>query len=189
MNRYRQSIIFFGGVIPFIILGVLLGSVLYGRSKLHATKEVKEAAFEKYQAAAGAVSYVEEELQIEGRAEQMAYWEDQLKGELVQSLTQNLNEIASQFTEDQLARTEFGRPGTQSALAGGTKNPHSRFRLSFEGGFGPMQTLLAELETRMPQLTLEGLDISPISDADSKSKGKLRFDVTYLAWQDYSNTK
>lgn len=185
MNRYSISIVIFGGVLPFIGLSLFGGFLIYGRAKLHEKRESKEALFATYQQSAGKVANVEEELAIEGRAEQMAYWDEQLRKEFVQSLTQNLNEIISQFSEEQLVRTEFSRPGTGSALASKTKNPFTRFNLSFEGGFGPMQTLLTELEVRMPQLVVESLQMKPVADPGPKSKGRLRFDVTYLAWQDY----
>ena len=185
MNRYRTSIVFFGGLLPFIGLAIVGGLLLYGRGKLHAKGEAKEALFSTYQESAGKAANVEEELAIEGRAEQMAYWDEQLQKEFVQSLTQNLNEITSQFSEEQLVRTEFSRPGAGSALASRTTNPHTRFNLSFEGGFGPMQTVLTELEVRMPQLVVEALQVKPVTDPGPKSKGRLRFDVTYLAWQDY----
>jgi hypothetical protein len=184
MNRYRNAIVFFGGVLPFIAIAGLVVGLVMGRSKLAAKRDKKESLFESYQQAAGEVANVEEELKIEGRAEQMAYWDEQLKKEFVQSLTQNLNEIASQFNEDQLTRTEFSRPGTRSPLAGPTKNQYSRFKVTFEGGFGPMQTLLADLEVRMPQLVLENIEISPVVDSNPKAKSRLKFDATYLAWHE-----
>lgn len=189
MKRYGNSIVFFGGMLPLVAILVLGGLLLVGRSKLHAKREIKEREFEHYRQSAGEVASVEEELKIEGRAEQMAYWDEQLKKEFVQSLTQNLNEIASQFTEEQLSRTEFSRPGTRSPLGGATANPHSRFKLTFEGGFGPMQTLLADLELRMPQLALESIEIVPVQDSSPKAKSRLRFDASYLAWHDVEEDK
>lgn len=189
MNRYRNSIVFFGGVLPFIAIALVVVGLVMGRSKLASKRELKEGLFENYQKAAGEVANVEEELKIEGRAEQMAYWDEQLKKEFVQNLTQNLNEIASQFKEEQLSRTEFSRPGTLSALAGKTQNPHSRFKVTFEGGFGPMQTLLADLEVRMPQLVLENIEITPVIDSSPKAKNRLKFDATYLAWHEPEEEK
>lgn len=191
MNRYGRAIIFFGGILPFVAIAVLGIGLFVGRSKLHSKKELKEQLFESFKKAAGEKASVEEELSIEGRAEQMAYWDEQLKKEFVQNLTQNLNEIGSQFTEEQLSRTEFSRPGTRSPLAGSTQNPHSRFKVTFEGGFGPMQTLLADLEVRMPQLVLESIEVTPVQDPSPKAKSRLRFDASYLAWHEpeEENTK
>lgn len=184
MKRYSRSIFLFAGVLPFVIMATIAVLLLTGRSNLHSKKQAKEQEFQTYKQAAGEVANVEEELAIEGRAEQMAYWDEQLKKEFIQNLTQNLNEIASEFTEDQLSRTEFSRPGTKSPVAGATENPHSRFKLSFEGGFGPMQTLLAELELRMPQLMLESIEITPATEVGANAKSRLRFDASYTAWQD-----
>lgn len=184
MSKHTQSILFFGLILPGIAVGILLVIAVAGRSSLFAKKEQKETLYKTFQESAQALAAIEKELSVEGRTEQMEYWETQLKKEFVQSLTQNLNEIASQFTEDQLIRTELSRPATRSSVAGKTSNPHSRFKLSFEGGFGPMQIALADLEMRMPQLVLEDLEVKPVRDTSGKGRDKLKFDITYLAWHD-----
>ena len=188
MSKHTQSILLFGLVLPLVVMGILLGIAVAGRGKLLSQKEVKEQLFESYKESAQALSLIEKELSVEGRSEQMEYWESQLKKEFVQNLTQSLNEITSQFSEEQLIRTELSRPSTRSPIASRTDNPHSRFKLSFEGGFGPMQVTLAELEMRMPQLVLEGLEIQPIHDS-SKKGSRLKFEATYLAWHDISETE
>ena len=185
MSKHTQSILLFGLVLPGLVVGILLSIALVGRGKLVAQKELKEKEYEEFQTSAQQLSAIEEELSVEGRSDQMEYWEAELKKEFIQSLTQNLNEITSQFSEDQLIRTELSRPGTRSPIAGVTDNPHSRFKLSFEGGFGPMQIALAELEMRMPHLVLEGLDIQPVRENSGRSS-RLHFDATYLAWHDIS---
>ncbi len=188
MSKHTQPILLFGLILPGVVVLLLLGGVFAGRGKLLVKKETKEELFESFKEASEKLSTIEEELSIEGRRDQMEYWDAQLKKEFVQSLSQNLNEITEQFTEDQLIRTELSRPTSRSPLASSTENPHSRFKLSFEGGFGPMQSALAELEMRMPQLVLESLDIQPVVDSGG-SRSKLRFDATYLAWHDISDVE
>ncbi len=186
MTKHTQPILLFGLILPLVGMGILFGVAIAARGNLISKKELKEKAFESYQASAAALAEIEKELTVEGRSEQMEYWDAQLKKEFVQSLSQNLNEITSQFSEEQLIRTELSRPGSRSPIAARTDNPHSRFKLSFEGGFGPMQIALAELEMRMPHLVLEGLEIKPIHDTGKKGS-RLLFEATYLAWHDISN--
>lgn len=188
MSKYTQPILLFGIILPGIVALVLLGVVLSGRGKMSMKKETKDELFENFKQASEALASVESELKVEGRMDQMEYWDAQLKKEFVQSLTQNLNEIGEQFTEDQLIRTELSRPTSRSPLAASTENPHSRFKISFEGGFGPMQVALAELEMRMPQIVLENLDIRPVQGTQSGG-AKLRFDATYLAWHDIDDAE
>ncbi|MCB1230047.1 MAG: hypothetical protein KDN19_07270 [Verrucomicrobiae bacterium] len=186
MSKHTQPILFFGLILPAIAVVALATAVLMGRSKLVAQKESKSELLETFKEASTELSTIEGEMSVEGRRDQMEYWESQLKKEFVQSLTQNLNEITEQFSEEQLIRTELSRPTARSPLAGSTDNPHSRFKLSFEGGFGPMQMALAELELRMPQLVLESLEIKP-QTSSSTGTPKLSFEATYLAWHDISD--
>jgi len=182
MTKHTQSILLFGIILPAVGMGLVFGGLLKGRGKLLAKKEQKIQMYEGYKASAEELAAVESQLSVEGRMDQMEYWDSQLKKEFVQNLTQSINEITSQFSEDQLMRTELSRPSARSPLASSTDNPHSRFKLSFEGGFSPMQTALAELEMRMPQLVLESLEIKPYRDSGGTGRDRLRFDVTYLAW-------
>ncbi|MCB1237018.1 MAG: hypothetical protein KDM91_18260 [Verrucomicrobiae bacterium] len=178
MSKHTQSILFFGIIFPGIVIGILFAGVFVGRSKLEVRKVAKEKVFKAYQEAASAKSEVEQALGTEGRLDQMAYFDEQISQEFIQALTKNLNEVTSNFNETQLLRTELSRPGGRSSFAGYTENQYSRFKLSFEGGFGPMQMTLAELEMRMPHLVLESLKMGPGSGNGSS----LKFDATYVCW-------
>ena len=183
MKAYSQSILLFGIVLPGVVLGICTGLVIFGRDKLLSNKDLKEQLYEAYQMSSKELAAIEADLSVEGRSDRMEFWDAELKKEFIRTLTTNLNEITSQFSEDQLIRTELSRPSSRSPIASKTDNPHSRFKLSFEGGFGPMQTALAEMEMRMPQLVLEKLEMKPVRDPQT-GKDRLQFDATYLAWYD-----
>ena len=183
MNQYSKSILLFGILLPGIVLGITTGLVIFGRDKLVSSKDLKEKAYEAWQMSSKELASIEQDLSVEGRQDRMEFWDAELKKEFVRTLTTNLNEITGQFSEEQLIRTELSRPSSRSPIASKTDNPHSRFKLSFEGGFGPMQTALAEMEMRMPQLVLERLEMKPVRDPQS-GRDRLQFDATYLAWYD-----
>ena len=185
MTKHTQSILLFGLILPCGVLLLVLGGIVYGRGKLETADQVKNQEYDKFTQADAKVRLIESELSAEGRRDQMAYWEEQLGKDFIQSLTKNLNEITGNFDEDQLLRTELSRPTARSPIAGTTENEYSRFKLSFEGGFGPMQRTLAELEMRMPQLVLESLKVTP-GRSNNLPGGvpKLQFDAVYLCWQD-----
>lgn len=184
MSKHTQSIFLFGLILPCGVLILVLGGIVYGRGKLQNTDQAKKQAYTEFTAADSKVRLIETELSEEGRRDQMAYWEEQLGKDFIQSLTQNLNEITGDFDENQLLRTELSRPSSRSPIASATENEYSRFKLSFEGGFGPMQRTLAELEMRMPQLVLESLEVLPGRDNVSGGVPKLQFDAVYLCWHD-----
>ena len=180
MSRYTQSIVVFGLIIPGILLGFLIGGVFFGRQKLSLLKAEKKGLFELFSESSSKAEIIEEKLTANQRRDQMSYWEEKLGKDFIQSLSQNLSEVLAPFSDKQLMRTELSRPSGRSSLAPAAEVEHSRLKLSFEGGFGPMQRALAELEIRMPQLVLERLDIVPLRNETRP----LKFDVTYLCWHD-----
>lgn len=184
MSKYTQSILIFGLILPCGLLLLAVGGVVHARSKIQFADRVKSQKFSEYSEASSKLQLIESELSSEGRRDQMAYWEEQLGKDFIQSLTQNLNEITEEFDENQLVRTELSRPSSRSPIASTTENDYARFKLSFDGGFGPMQKTMAELEMRMPQLVLESLEVSTSSGNYPGSTPKLKFDAVYLCWQD-----
>jgi len=184
MTKHTQSILLFGLILPMAVLLAALGGVFFVRGKIADADQQKAQAYSTYADAKSKLVMIEGELTKDGRRDQMAYWEEQLGKDFIQSLTKNLNEITSDYDEDQLMRTELSQPNARSPIAGSTEHDFSRFKLSFEGGFSPMQKTMAELEMRMPQLVLESLEVTPDRNNVSGGIPNLRFDAVYLCWQD-----
>lgn len=183
MNRHTESVFFFGYVVPFLLAAALVGGILYGRARLQKTEAKRGKAWEEYITTAREGDSIEAQLGTPGRRAMMKYWDECLSKEFVQNLTQNLNDIQRRFTEDQLQQTELGRPAGRSGLAGNSENPYTRFKISFNGGFGPVQLALAELERRMPQIVLDDIKITTKSKAQNGA-AILNIEATYVSWQD-----
>ena len=182
MNKHTESIVVFGLILPGLVLAIALGGVLFGRSKLHSTANQKIEAYREYEQAAAALKVTERE--FVSRRESFTYWKENVSKELIQTLSANLRQAMEPYTDDQLRQTELSRPSNSSQFASMTKNRYDRFRLSFEGGFGPMQHVLATLETQMPQIVLETFNVGPSAQSASQgSARRLKFDVTYLSWR------
>lgn len=107
----------------------------------------------------------------------MEVWEQCLRGEVAQNITRVLQEVMEPYRENELKQIALGRPASKSGLAGGTENSYSRFEIVFEGGYGPMQEVLMQLETRMPNLVLEELLVEP-----SKNATTLSFRAIFTCW-------
>lgn len=183
MTRHTESIVFFGYVIPFVCAGILAGGIFYGRSQLQQTEARRLKVWEEYTTAAREADGIEQQIAAPGRRAMMAYWDECLDKEFVQTLTQNLNDIQRRFSEEQMLQTELGRPAGRSSFGANSENPYSRFKISFNGGLGPIQFALAELERRMPQIVLDDMRITP-KTAQPDSPAMLTVEATYLNWQD-----
>jgi len=175
---YRQAIVIFGMVIPG---GVLLAALAIGwtlMGKFEKTRDDKVVALEQSRLTMVTERSLEKRLALhEGR---MAYWNEHLEGDTVQSFNEKLDAILLGMGE-RVMMLEGKRLDGNGLFAKAVETPSERFSMIFEGGFGPMQEFLSELEVKMPQLSLESIEIdvgSPIG-----REKNLRFKVTYLAWQ------
>lgn len=175
MSTYLKAILIHGLVIPGLFIIISLSSGWYGLEKIKAKREVAQKRADELAETAVQIDAVKAKLN--GRTEQMAYWEERIEGEVIQKITKTLQTIMEGFSPAELRQTGLGRPTGRSAFAGNTENEYSRFQVSFEGGFEPMQQVLAELEARMPQMVLEELYVKPAINSEG-----LSFQVSYVCW-------
>ena len=183
MTKHTESIFVIGVIAPGVLLIAILGGVLFARGKLDTEMQAKMAVWQEHEQSMAALRKAESE--FSGKEGNLDAWKRSIEQELIQSLTLTLREAMAGYSDQQLRQTELSRPSNTSQFAAATDNKYDRFKLSFEGGFGPMQRVLAILETKMPQLVLETMNISPVARAGgADATRKLKFAVTYLSWRD-----
>jgi len=183
----RQAILVFGIAAPLLLIIVVSVATFIGHSKLKTSFETRVAALDRYENAQVQVAELESFLTTENRRETAAYWSSKLEQDVVESLTKNLDTILAKYDSEVLRQTEMGQATGAGGLGPKSKHPHSRMQLSFEGGYKPMQLLLAELETEMPHLVLESLSINPKPATSEGGKSSLQFSVVYLCWEQPKN--
>lgn len=186
-SHHKTAITIFGVVIPVVFISALIGATLYGRGKLSQTHADKVSNLERFKMARIHADGIEATLATGQKREEIAYWRSKIETDFIQSITENLEKILDRYEPSVLRRTAMGQAPGAAAFGAASDNPYSRIQLSFEGGFKPMQMLLAELETEMPHLMLESLDITPMPAASEGARGKLNFQVVYLCWEDSAN--
>lgn len=183
LSPHRQAIAIFSIAIPAVLILGLLGATLHGRSKLHASHAEKESNFKSYQVASGQARELEAMLSLDDRRQKIGYWNEKLDQDFIQSISTHLSEILSKYDDSVLKQTEMRKAQNSAGIGSRTENPHSMIQLSFEGGFKPMQLLLAELEREMPNLVLESISIKSNPAKSEGETGKLLFTVLYLCWE------
>ena len=100
-----------------------------------------------------------------------------------QMFTRISDAILSKYRPIELERTgmvfplERGRVGRQLQAEAG------RVKSSFEGGFGPMQETLLQVETLMPQSVLEELKITRKADLMPNKPMHLVFEMSHICWK------
>jgi Sec-independent protein translocase protein TatA len=183
LSPHRQAIVVFGIVAPAFLLIAVSVATFIGSSKLSTSFETKVQTLDRFRTAETQVKELEAFLTTENRREKTAYWTSKLEKDVVESLTENLDKILAKHDSEVLRQTEMGQASGASGLGAKSKHPHTRMQLSFEGGYKPMQLLLAELETEMPHLILESLAVTPRPAVSESDKSTLQFRVVYLCWE------
>lgn len=182
VSPHRQAILVFGMAIPFFVLGLAFAVAHLGYGKLKHSYEEKVANLERYHTTQAQAAELEAFLTADGRRDQAIYWKSKLGQDLVESFTGNLDKILAKYEPEVLRQTEIGRTPAAGGFGSKTDHPYSKMQLRFEGGFKPMQLLLAELETEMPNLVLESLTVAPKSSTESE-RSALQFGIVYHCWE------
>lgn len=175
MTSYMRAILIYGLTLPGLVILLIFAGAGFGLNKVGAAKKRIQVLAEEVRKTTAEVATVDAKL--EGRVERMAAWDKCIQGEVIQQITRVLQEVMEPYSEEELKQTQLGRPANRSTLAGGTENHYVRFEIAFEGGYGPMQQVLAALEARMPHMVLEDFSVEP-----GRNKKALTFKVTYTCW-------
>jgi len=173
---YKQSIIFFGIVIPMLALAAIIGGCFFLKNYINQSFDVKTSQYRVYTQSRNSV------MQIEGKVakqrEHLARWKTSLSTETTSALRTNLKLISEKLPPKEFQETAFDPIAGKGGFGTASNQKSSQIRLGFRGTFRSVQRALAELEARMPQLQLQELRIDP-----SQQGGLLNFQVNYTAWE------
>jgi len=183
-SKHTQAILIFSVAIPLLIAAIIFGTAFYGRGKLTTVYQERQDRFEKFQYAETATRELEAELAVEGRKEKIAYWNAKLDQDFVPTLSDTIDRILRKYDEEVLRQTSMSQLPGGSSISKTKRTAYNLVSLGFEGGFKPMQLLMAELEEEMPQMLLEKMTVTPMTNQTAtEGTGKLNFNLTYLSWK------
>ncbi len=176
MNKYKQSITLFGFVIPILLVVVFSIVCIVVSGNIKAKAALRETAFAQHNTLQAQVT----QLQAGMRDKRIANeeWEKVLSTDIRPSLQYNLKNILEKYSFRQVAQTGFFRPMTAGRLAIGAKQPSSSVTLKFRGTYLPMEKVLIELESRLPQMQVNTFNISR-----ERTANELTFDLSYTIWE------
>lgn len=176
MHLYRQSIALFGIVLPLLAFAALAGILLFAKGKVGATHESRAKMHRNHLAATQNAESLHRE--IDGRRDDIERWNHRLGEEVATVLTPELRAL-----EDQLPAKEFQRGFEERELDGGlfssvAAQSSDQLKLSFRGTFRTVQQAFLQLESRLPRLQLESLEVQPASAPNT-----LEFSAAFSSWK------
>jgi hypothetical protein len=174
---YRQSIVLFGFVLPFVVCAAVVGGGFALKSKAAASFEQKQKLYKA--AENNRVGALGLEAQVSKKRPHFDRWTAQLEKETANSITSHLKEIGDLLPAKEFQQTAIEYPSGSAGFASASAQKSSQVKLAFRATFRSMQRAFIELETRMPQLQLQEFKIEP----SASSTSTLNFQVTYTAWE------
>lgn len=177
MHFYRQSIVLFGIVLPLVITAVVVGLCALLKMNMVTSFENKQKTHKAYEM--GRLAGLEIESQVTRQRPHVERWTAQLAQETASTATSTIRDICEHLPSKEIQHTAFDRTDTKAGFGAVSGQDSSQIRIAFRGTFRTMERAFLELETRMPQLLLQDLQISPSTNQSSL----LNFQVTYTAWE------
>lgn len=181
MSAYTRPILRYGLIMPAIFNLVLLGGVIASVSKLSTMRAEKAELYHEQTQRLAAMKKLEAEL-----APKRKTFLDQkvlLKGDPGQLFTRVLDTLLPKYTGIELERSGLVFPLDRGALGRQVKTDVARVKSSFQGGIGPMQEALLQVESLLPQAVLEELKITRKADLLLNQREFLVMEMTHTCWK------
>lgn len=177
MKYYQQTVILFGLVIPALLAVAVVAVCYVMQGKVTASLEEKVGNYAQLQQSGRAAR--ELELIVSVERENLERWNRQMSQETASTVAANLRSISERIPDKEFTQTSFERPTGAAGFGTASAQKSSQIRLSFRGTYRSVQRAFLELETRMPQLQLQELRITPNSNQPSMHN----VNVSYTAWE------
>jgi hypothetical protein len=181
MSAYTKPILRFGLATPVLFNCILVAVALAANHKLSAVRAVKEARYKEQVSRLASIKALEAEL-----APKRKTFEGQkvlLQADPGQLFTRILDALLPKYQPYELERTNIVFPLDRGRIGRQLQMDVARVKSSYEGGFGPMQETLLQVESLMPQATVEELRVTRKADLLLNKPDHLLFEVTHTCWK------
>ena len=181
MSAYTKPIIRFGLITPMLFNCVLLGGVVAGIDKLNSMRALKEERYKEHAARLVAMKALEEKI-----APQRKSFEENkqlLSADPSQLFTRIIDTQLPKYKSIELERSSLVFPLDRGRIGRQVHCDAARVKSSFQGGIGPMQEVLIQVEELMPQAVLEDLKITRKSDSLLNRPDYLVLEMTHICWK------
>lgn len=174
-SYYKNAITVFGIALPLIGFAVIAGGALYAVTTINKKHSLKEVAFSKSQKEEKQLAHLQGMVAKNGKHLQI--WNTNLDTETRGTFLEHWKEAEKKFTGKEFSRSPHNWVNYSEGLGKGIKQPASQVEMKFSGTYRAMQLALMEIESKLPQLQLDALSMTPDNNA-----GTLNFSTTFTVW-------
>lgn len=174
-DYYKQSVTVFGIAIPCIIMAVFGGVALYMSSSTSAEYKKKKKVYDK------AKNAMAQTMELQGKvqktSEYLKEWDHMLNTETRGTFLEHWKTAETKFTGKELTKTSHNWVNYSDGLGKGVSQPASQVNMSFSATYRAMQIALMEMETKLPQMQLDSLTMTPGTNGET-----INFKTTFTVW-------
>lgn len=174
--RYKSGILVFGAIAPLFVIVVIFGVLFSQKAKIGKEYKKREAIYVANKRAEKTAAGVK--TQLDTYQKRKVHWDNLLKRSDVGSVTALLKEISAQYNgTEKFRQNDFKYVNREVGIGAASKQPSVTYNISLSGTYQALQESLLALESKMPNLSLNSIDIEP-----QKNGQLLEAELTYSAW-------
>jgi hypothetical protein len=181
MSAYTKPILRFGLIVPAVFNCMLLAGVVAGVTKLAKIRAEREGRYDEQTMRLAAMKQLEAKLAP--RRKMFEEHKRLLNADPGQIMTKGLDASLPKYTELELERTSLIFPQDRGRLGRQVECDIAKVKCTFQGGIGPMQETLLQIESVMPHAFLEEIKITRKSDLLLKKPDHLDIETTHACWK------
>jgi hypothetical protein len=174
--RYKIGVIVFGLFLPLLGVFALVGILLSQKNRINEEYEKREQTYNRNENSRKQTLAMSAQLKTYRDREEQ--WDVLLANSDVGKVTAILGEIQTGFAgTNSFKQDNFAFVGNKTGPAASSAQPSISFDLALSGTFQSLQESLLSLESRLPNLTLNSMALSP-----QQNGNLLEAKLSYSAW-------
>lgn len=174
-DYYKKAVTVFGIAIPCVIMALVAGVALYMSSSTSTEYKIKKKAFDKAQVALKQTMELQGQVQETG--EYLKEWDHMLATETRGTFVEHWKNAEKNFSGKELTKTNHNWVNFSEGLGKGLTQPASQLNMSFSASYRAMQLALLEIETKLPQMQLDSMTMTPAANGET-----INFKTTHTIW-------
>lgn len=174
-NYYKQPVAVFGLAIPLLVVLLLAVGVYYGYSKFDKSYKEKKTVYDKAEKVR--LYTLNLQGQVAQNSSELEDWKKMLAIETRGTFVDHWKEAEQKFSGKELTRSPHTWTNFSPGIGNGVSQPSSQVTMAFSGTYRAMQASLMEVESKLPQMQLDSMTMTPDEGA-----GRINFVTKFTIW-------
>jgi len=174
-SNYKQAVVVFGILLPFVCLAVLTFVVYWKAESIHLAYELKVNDQRRDSVAAKQNALLEKK--VASQRVELKSWNTLLSKEDRRTFLEHWKTVRKKFKANEFVGERPVWSNASKGLGKEVSQPSSSVTMNFDASYRAMQSAFLEVETELPQMQLDSLEMSPNQDGKT-----IHFKTVYTVW-------